>query len=58
MRRFNKEFIGEVEVTSMAYNIQENSNMEGYFEINVKPLRDDLCLLEERGEGELEFSTA
>lgn len=51
LSRFKKEYIGVIENSGMAYNIQEACHTEGYFSIKVTSLRNNLCLLEESEEG-------
>lgn len=48
--RFQKAFVGEVEILGITFNIQDHFNNEGYIGIKVTSLGANLCLLEEREE--------
>lgn len=52
--RFMKAYVGKVLVSGSTYNIQMHFEMEGVFAVKITPLGDNLCLLEESGEGFIE----
>lgn len=51
MVRFKRAFIDVVENLGITYNVQEAFDMEGYLQMKVTPLGDNLFLREERDEG-------
>ncbi|XP_058733452.1 uncharacterized protein LOC131605070 [Vicia villosa] len=51
LERFQKAFVGVVEVPGDTYNLQERFTKEGYFGVKVTPMGANLCLLEENEEG-------
>lgn len=53
-QRFNKAFIGKVMEGGLSYNMQDIFDLDGYFNIKVTPLGSNLCLLEGRGEGDID----
>ncbi|XP_058751344.1 uncharacterized protein LOC131624420 [Vicia villosa] len=52
--RFNKAFVGTVIEGGLSFNMQDIFDLDGYFNIKVTPLGSNKCLLEGRGEGDLE----
>ncbi|CAK8535026.1 unnamed protein product [Lathyrus sativus] len=51
---FKKMYIGIVENVGLSYSMQDIFNAERYFSIHVTPLGENMCLLEDRDEGEME----
>ncbi|CAI8603877.1 unnamed protein product [Vicia faba] len=49
--RLKKSYMEKVVNPSMAYNIQNCFEIEGYFQIKVTSIGDNLCLLEEVEDG-------
>lgn len=52
--RVLKAYVGFIKNSEMSYNMQNFFNMEGYFFIQVTPLGANLCLIEDRVEGEMQ----
>lgn len=50
-KRWSKACIGEVLFLGESYNLQTHLEIEGFFAVNIIPLSEKLCILEEMEEG-------
>lgn len=55
LNRFDKALVGVVVIPGSSYCIQDSLYGEGYFNVIASPLGANMCLLEEKEEGVLEF---
>lgn len=55
MNRFSKAWVGVVKKPGLAYGVNQSLLEEGIFSVTATPLGTNLCLLEEKIEGDLEL---